>query len=95
MHPVDHISFQPVAMERYGLTSLSIYFEKKNNCDCNSIKIFLYDGSTGDRVAEFTEGAHSGGVFAVSWSPDSKQLFTSSADSTCKIWDIETRRAVK
>jgi WD40 repeat protein len=40
------------------------------------------------------EQSHTGGIFAVSWSPDSKSLLTSSADSTCKIWDLEARKAV-
>lgn len=57
-------------------------------------KIFLYDGSTADKVAELTDGAHTGGVMSVSWSPDSKQLLSSSMDMTCKIWDVSARKAV-
>ncbi|KAJ8323194.1 WD40 repeat-like protein [Batrachochytrium dendrobatidis] len=56
-------------------------------------KIFLYDGKTGDDVAELSaaDGAHTGGVFSVSWSPDSRQLMTSSADQSVKIWDVATK----
>jgi len=31
----------------------------------------------------------------VAWSPDSKQIFTASADKTCKLWDAETRKLIK
>ncbi|KAH6600147.1 hypothetical protein BASA50_002539 [Batrachochytrium salamandrivorans] len=50
-------------------------------------KIFLYDGKTGDDVAEISasENAHTGGIFSVSWSPDSTQLMTASADQTVKV----------
>jgi len=58
-------------------------------------KIFLYDGSTGDKIAEITDGAHAGGIFSMSWSPDSKQFMTSSADMTVKIWDLAERKAIK
>ncbi|KZP33736.1 WD40 repeat-like protein [Athelia psychrophila] len=58
--------------------------------DC---KLFIYDGKTGDTVAEFTDGAHKGSVMACTWSPDSKSLATSSMDRTVKLWDIETQKA--
>ena len=60
-------------------------------------KIFLYDGKTGDKIDELTtaEGSHKGSVFALSWSPDSTQLLSSSADYTAKIWDINTKSVVK
>lgn len=34
--------------------------------------------------------AHSGGVYAVAWSPDSKSLLSASGDKTCKTWDVAT-----
>ncbi|KAF8962540.1 WD40-repeat-containing domain protein [Flammula alnicola] len=57
-------------------------------------KIFLYDGKTGDTVAEFTDSPHKGSIMACSWSPDSKSLLTSSADCTVKLWDAQTQKAV-
>ncbi|KIM46699.1 hypothetical protein M413DRAFT_440287 [Hebeloma cylindrosporum] len=57
-------------------------------------KIFLYDGKTGDTLAEFTDSPHKGSIMACSWSPDSKSLFTSSADCTVKLWDAQTQKAV-
>ncbi|KAG0312127.1 hypothetical protein BGZ99_009710 [Dissophora globulifera] len=59
-------------------------------------KIFLYDAKTGDKIKELSLGehGHTGSIFALSWSPDSKKLLTSSADHTSKIWDIETSSVV-
>ncbi|OCH86494.1 WD40 repeat-like protein [Obba rivulosa] len=56
-------------------------------------KIFLYDGKTGDTLAEVTDSPHSGSIFACSWGSDSKSFVTSSADCTVKLWDVETRKA--
>ncbi|KAJ7468007.1 WD40-repeat-containing domain protein [Mycena latifolia] len=56
-------------------------------------KVFLYDGKTGDTVAELTDSPHKGSIMACSWSPDSKSFATSSADCTVKLWDVETRKA--
>ncbi|KAI0066923.1 WD40 repeat-like protein [Artomyces pyxidatus] len=55
-------------------------------------KIFVYDGKTGDTLGDFAEG-HTGSIYAVSWSPDGKQISTASVDATVKLWDVETRKA--
>ncbi|KAI0300144.1 WD40 repeat-like protein [Multifurca ochricompacta] len=55
-------------------------------------KIFLYDGKLGETLGEFSEG-HTGTIYTLSWSPDSKAISTSSADTTVKLWDVETRKA--
>ncbi|CAO3632940.1 unnamed protein product [Mucor hiemalis] len=59
-------------------------------------KIFLYDGKTGDKVDELTtaENTHSAGIFSLSWSPDSTQILSSSADYTAKIWDVNAKAVV-
>ncbi|XP_064465602.1 actin-interacting protein 1-like isoform X1 [Ornithodoros turicata] len=57
-------------------------------------KMFLYNASTYEKVGEFGSPAHSGGIYAVSWSPDSKKLLTASGDKTCKIWDAATMEMI-
>jgi len=56
----------------------------------------LYDAKTGDKLKELSaaENGHSGGIFALSWSPDSTRILTSSADQTAKIWDVERSSVV-
>ena len=53
-------------------------------------QIFLYNGDDGAKVSELTTAAetHTGSIFSLSWSADSKQLLSSSADCTTKLWDI-------
>lgn len=59
-------------------------------------KIIIYDGKDGIMIKEFSsEDGHKGSIFALSWSPDSRYLLTSSADHTCKIWDVETQRVTE
>jgi len=57
-------------------------------------KVFIYDGKSSELVGELGSPAHKGGVYAVSWSPDGKQLLTASGDKTCKIWDIANMNVV-
>jgi len=51
-------------------------------------RIFIYDGKSSELVGEIGSPAHKGGVYAVAWSPDSRQLLSASGDKTCKIWDV-------
>lgn len=57
-------------------------------------KVFLYDGTTSELVGEVGSPAHKGGVYAVAWKPDGKQLLTCSGDKTCRLWNVETRELV-
>ncbi|KAI8895270.1 WD40-repeat-containing domain protein [Globomyces pollinis-pini] len=60
-------------------------------------KIFLYDGKTGDPLGELStaEGTHTGGVYSLSWSPDSTQFLTGSGDMTAKLWDVTAKKVVQ
>uniref|UniRef100_A0A0C9RR32 TSA: Wollemia nobilis Ref_Wollemi_Transcript_95_2686 transcribed RNA sequence n=1 Tax=Wollemia nobilis TaxID=56998 RepID=A0A0C9RR32_9CONI len=50
----------------------------------------LYDGKTGGKIGELSkDGGHTGSIYAASWSPDSKQVLTVSADKSAKIWEID------
>ncbi|KAJ1577011.1 hypothetical protein NDA12_002675 [Ustilago hordei] len=54
-------------------------------------KVLLYDGKTGDTLVELSakaSGGHTGTIFAVDFSPDSKKIATAGADGFVKVWDI-------
>lgn len=61
-------------------------------------KLFLYDGKTGDTIADLSAAAgadaHKGTIFAVDFSPDSKMILTSGADGTAKVWDVAAQKVV-
>jgi len=57
-------------------------------------KILLFRSNDYSKVGEFGSPAHSGGVYAISWSPDGKELLSCSGDKTCKIWNVETLAVV-
>ncbi|KAG8768763.1 WD40 repeat-like protein, partial [Serendipita sp. 397] len=57
-------------------------------------KVFLYDGKTGEVVADLGDGIHKGTVFGANWSSDSKHFATSSADKTVKLFDATTQKEV-
>lgn len=52
-------------------------------------KIVLYDAVEG--TVKSVIKAHNGGVYAISFSHDSKYLMSSSGDKSVKIWDLETQ----
>lgn len=57
-------------------------------------KVFLYDGTSSELVAEVGSPAHNGGVYGVAWKPDGTQLLTASGDKTCRLWDVETKTLI-
>ncbi|KAM9362415.1 WD repeat-containing protein 1 [Symphorus nematophorus] len=58
-------------------------------------QILMYDGKSGEFVRSLGgEKAHKGGIYAVSWSPDSSQMISASGDKTVKLWDVEAGTAV-
>lgn len=60
-------------------------------------KIFLYDGKESELITEIHgeggKNAHGGGIYALSWSGNGKSMLSASGDKTCKLWDVETRKA--
>ncbi|KAM4809011.1 WD repeat-containing protein 1 [Rhinophrynus dorsalis] len=58
-------------------------------------QINIYDGKTAEKIGSLGGGkAHDGGIYAISWSPDSTQLLSASGDKTAKIWDVAANSAV-
>uniref|UniRef100_A0A7M4E813 WD repeat domain 1 n=1 Tax=Crocodylus porosus TaxID=8502 RepID=A0A7M4E813_CROPO len=58
-------------------------------------QIFIYDGKTGEKICSLGGNkAHDGGIYAISWSPDSSQLLSASGDKTSKIWDVGANSVV-
>ncbi|XP_072315629.1 WD repeat-containing protein 1 [Eucyclogobius newberryi] len=58
-------------------------------------QIFLYDGQKGELLRSLGgEKAHAGGIYALSWSPDSSQLISASGDRTVKLWDVGSGSSV-
>lgn len=59
-------------------------------------KIVLYDGKEGQFLGLIGEDdGHQGGIFGVAWSPDSTKLATASADGSVRLWDVETKKAIR
>lgn len=56
------------------------------------MKAHLFNGKDGTKIS-CLEG-HKGGIYALSFGPDSKQVLTASGDKTCKLWDLETSQVV-
>ncbi|KAF6021051.1 WDR1 [Bugula neritina] len=52
-------------------------------------RAFVYDGKTGEKVGELGDPAHKGGIYGVSFSSNSLEVLTVSADKTAKIWNME------
>eukprot|EP00993_Chasmostoma_nieuportense_P006562 NODE_719_length_1920_cov_94.894032_g667_i0.p1 GENE.NODE_719_length_1920_cov_94.894032_g667_i0~~NODE_719_length_1920_cov_94.894032_g667_i0.p1 ORF type:complete len:608 (+),score=143.56 NODE_719_length_1920_cov_94.894032_g667_i0:44-1825(+) len=52
-------------------------------------KAYLFDGKTGESVGELKVD-HSGSIYSCSWAADGKKVLTTSADKTCKLWDMDS-----
>jgi len=57
-------------------------------------RIFVYDGKSGEIARELGSPAHKGGVYGLSWSPDSQRILSASGDKSCKIWQAESGECV-
>jgi WD40 repeat protein len=50
--------------------------------------LFLYDGKTGELLHKIGDPAHKGGIYAVSFSPNSQRVVSVSGDKTVKVWTV-------
>jgi WD40 repeat protein len=50
-------------------------------------KIVFYTAEKMEVIKEIPD-AHAGGIYGVSWSPNSQYILTASADKTCKKWYV-------
>lgn len=62
-------------------------------------KIFVYNGETADLMFELKDSkvgvsAHSSGILALCWSPDSTKLVSSSMDQLTKCWDVSKETVI-
>ncbi|XP_073136726.1 actin-interacting protein 1-2 [Henckelia pumila] len=72
---VNSVRFSPD-----GTKFISVSSDKKG---------LLYDAKTGEIIGELSsENGHKGSIYAVSWSLDSKNVLTVSADKSAKVWEI-------
>ncbi|PWY97090.1 putative actin interacting protein 1 [Testicularia cyperi] len=59
-------------------------------------KVFVYDGKSGDVLVDLSAkvagAGHTGTIFAVDFSPDSKKIATAGADGFVKIWDLAAEK---
>ncbi|XP_022725937.1 actin-interacting protein 1-2-like [Durio zibethinus] len=77
----DHSNFvNCIRFSPDGSKLISVSSDKKG---------IIYDAKTGEKIGELScEDGHTGSIYAVSWSADSKHVLTVSADKTAKIWEI-------
>ena len=60
-------------------------------------KIVLYDAKTGEvkrEIDEAVEGGHKAAIYALAWSPDSRQIVTAAGNKQCKVWDVAEGKVV-
>lgn len=69
------------------------YFIVVSSCK----KVALYDGKNGELIRNLGESKenHTGSIYCATWSGDSKQILTCSADKTAKLWNVEDGSVVK
>ncbi|XP_053207066.1 actin-interacting protein 1-like [Panonychus citri] len=58
-------------------------------------RIYLFKGKDYSLIGELGSPAHSGGCYAVAWSPDGSKLISSSGDRTVKMWDVEKMTCIQ
>ncbi|KAH3707761.1 hypothetical protein DPMN_067176 [Dreissena polymorpha] len=51
-------------------------------------KAYVYDGTTSDQLGTLGDKAHNGGIYALEFSADGKEVLTVSGDKSAKIWNV-------
>ncbi|KAG8505857.1 WD repeat-containing protein 1 [Galemys pyrenaicus] len=90
-----HITQQPPSGQRGQAAACRLPELTSRGDTFSFLKIYIYDGKTGEKVCALGgDKAHDGGIYAVSWSPDSTHLLSASGDKTSKIWDVSVNSVV-
>ncbi|VDL62544.1 unnamed protein product [Hymenolepis diminuta] len=52
-------------------------------------KLFAYDATSGEKIAEIGSPAHKGGIYGIDFSPSGQRLVSVSADKKIKLWNTD------
>lgn len=50
-------------------------------------RLFAYDATSGEKIAEIGSPAHKGGIYGIDFSPSGERLVSVSADKKIKLWN--------
>ena len=89
--PDSETKFRPFLLQGHERPLTSVVWNRDGDIFFSSAKdkwATAWYGATGDRLGSY-EG-HNGSIWNLDVTPDSRHLFTASADNACKVWDVCT-----